>query len=175
MRETTLLLHFIGFGIIATLNIAGIILNRQYKKATDLQTKATILRSMKPIGMLSPVAIIIMLVTGIGNMQLIGVRFAGRTIDGNYEPGFLDVGWLTGKVILFIIIAISGIIMGIKSRKRGALVASMVQGKAPANADDLLRQYDNYIGMSYIIFPIIVLVILFLSIYGRLNGVQYNP
>lgn len=175
MREITLLLHFIGFGIIATLNIAGIILNKQYKKAPDLQSKGAILRAMKPIGMLSPAAIIIMLVTGIGNMQLIGIRFVGRTMDGAYEPGILDIGWLTGKVILFLIVAIYGVLFGIKSRKRGALVGSMIQGKAPANAEELLRQYDKQINMSYMIFPVIVIAILFLAIYGRLNGVQYNP
>ncbi len=173
MREITLLLHFIGFGIIATLNIAGTILNGQYKKAPDLQTKGTILRAMKPIGMLSPVAIIIMLVTGIGNMQMIGIRFVGATIDGTYEPGILDVGWLTGKVILYLIIAIYGVMFGIKSSKRGALVGAMIQGKAPANADELLKQYDKQINMSYYIFPLFVIAILFLAIYGRLNGVQY--
>ena len=175
MRTITLLFHFIGFGIIATLNIAGNILNRQYKKAPDLLTKATILRSMRPIGMLSPLAVVIMLVTGIGNMQMMGIRFVGATIDGSYEPGILDIGWLTGKVILYIIIAISGVIFGIKAGKRGALVASMAKGNPPANAEELLRQYDKQIDMGYIVFPIIVIAILFLAIYGRLNGVQYNP
>ena len=175
MREITLLIHFIGFGIIATLNIAGIILNNQYKKAPDLQAKGAILRAMKPIGMLSPAAIIIMLVTGIGNMQMIGIRFVGTTVDGTYEPGILDIGWLTGKVILFILVATTGVMHGIKSRKRGALVGSMIQGKAPANAEELLRQYDKQINLNYIIFPIVVTAILFLAIYGRLNGVQYTP
>jgi hypothetical protein len=174
MREITLLFHFIGFGLIATLSIAGNILNRQYKKAPDLQTKATILRAMKPIGLLSPAAIIIMLVTGIGNMQMMGIRFVGAMIDGNYEPGILDIGWLTGKVILYLLIAIYGVMFSITARKRGALVGSMAKGNVPANAEELLRQYDKKISLGYMIFPIVVIAILFLAIYGRLHGGQYT-
>ena len=156
-RELILLFHFIGFGILVTINIAGFILNSQYKKASDLQSKAILLRALRPIGLLSPIGILIMLITGIGNMHMLGL-------------GVLSVGWLTGKIIFFAIAAISGIIFGITSRKRGALVAQMLAGTAPSDANQLLSGYDRQVSLSYIVFPVLMLIILWLSIYGRLGG-----
>jgi len=157
LRELFLFFHFIGFGLIVTLNVAGIILNRHYKKAPDLQQKGVILRAARTLGLLSPVAILIMLVTGIGNMHSLAF-------------GILTVGWLTAKIILFAILATSGVLFGIKARKRGALVKSMVSGNAPSNADELLAEYDKQISLSYIVMPLLTIMILCLSIYGRLGG-----
>ena len=156
-REINLLIHFLGFGLLVTINVAGIVLNSQYKRAPDLQTKATILRALRPIGLLSPLAILIMLVTGIGNMHFLGL-------------GLLDMGWLTAKVIFFSIAAISGILLGVVSRKRGKLVGEMAAGKPPANANEMLASYDKQISLSSIVMPLLLVIILWLSIYGRLGG-----
>ena len=156
-RELTLLFHFLGFGLLMTINVAGFILNRQYRNAPDLQTKATILRSMRPIGLLSPVAILIMLITGIGNMHALGI-------------GIFTFGWLAYKIVFYTIAVISGTILGITSRKRGALVGQMAAGTAPANAEQLLTGYDKQIDLFYIVMPLLMLCILWLSIYGRLGG-----
>jgi hypothetical protein len=156
-REINLLIHFLGFGLLVTINVAGFILNRQYKKAPDLQTKATILRVLRPIGLISPVAILIMLITGIGNMHFLGL-------------GVLDMGWLTAKIIFFAIAAISGVLMGIVARKRGKLVGEMAAGRAPAEAEQALQSYDRQISLAYVVFPILLIIILWLSIYGRLGG-----
>ncbi len=75
-RELTLLFHFIGFGLLVAIQVAGFILDSHYRKATDLQTKATLLRALKPIGLLSPIAIVLQLVTGIGNMHGIAIPFS---------------------------------------------------------------------------------------------------
>lgn len=158
-RVLTLFFHFIGFGLLLTTTVAGNILNRQYKKATELQSKATILRSLKPIGLLSPIALLIMLITGIGNMQLLGYTV-------------LDLpGWLAYKIILFVIAAISGILFSIKSRKRSGLVNDMVSGKAPSDAPEKLKTYDKQISLFYLVLAILLIMILLLSINGRL-GVQ---
>lgn len=156
-RFVILLLHFLGFGLLVTVNVAGFILNRQYKKAPDLQSKAVLLRAMKPIGLLSPIAVLIMLITGIGNMHALGL-------------GVLDLGWLTAKIIFFAIMVISGILLGIQSGKRGKLVQQMVQGQAPANANELLSGFDRQVSLSYVVLPLLILIILALSIYGKLGG-----
>lgn len=156
-REITLLFHFLGFGLLVTINVAGFILERQYRKAKDLGTKAVILRAMRPIGLIGPLAILIMLSSGIGNMHFLGY-------------GILDVGWLTAKIILFAIAATSGTMLGIVARKRGALVGQMVAGTAPANANELLSGYDKQLSLSHIVMPVLLLTILSLSIYGRLGG-----
>ena len=156
-RELTLFFHFIGFGLLITINVAGFILNQQYKKAPDLQQKGVILRASRPFGLLSPVTIMIMLITGIGNMHALGF-------------GLLDVGWLTAKIIAFAIIATSGVLFGIKSKKRGDLVRSMIAGTAPDKANDLLAEYDKQVSISYIVLPLLTILILALSIYGRLGS-----
>lgn len=156
-RFVILILHFLGFGLLVTVNVAGFILNRQYKKAPDLQSKAVLLRAMKPVGLLSPIAVLIMLITGIGNMHALGL-------------GVLDLGWLTAKIMFFAITVISGILLGIKSGKRGKLVQQMANGQAPQNASDLLAGYDRQVSLSYIVMPLLILIILALSVYGKLGG-----
>ncbi len=156
-REISLFLHFIGFGLFVTVNVAGFILNRQYKKAPDIQTRAVIVRASRPVGLLSPVASLLMLLTGIANMRNLGY-------------GILDVGWLTAKIIFFAIAVISGIIFGMQAAKRGKLIHAMAAGNSPQNASDLLAGYDRQITLSYLVMPILLLIILSLSIYGRLGG-----
>src|SRR5258706_288177 len=107
-QELILLFHLIGFGLLATTAVAGLFLHLQYRKAPDLKAKAALLRAMRPIGLLSPVAVLILLVTGIGNMHAIGA-------------GLLTLGWLTAKIIFFAMAVISGALVSIKSRQRSAL------------------------------------------------------
>jgi len=157
MREITLILHFLGLGLLVSASVAGILLNRQYKKAEDLRTKALLLRAAKPIGLLSPVGMAIMLITGIGNMHALGV-------------GVLDLGWLSAKLVIFAIAVIGGVMMGIVARKRGALVGSMAAGSAGPDAEKKLASYDSAVMMGYIILPLLLIAILYLSVYGRLGG-----
>lgn len=153
----TLVIHIFGFGLLVTVMVAGFILHRQYKKAPDLQSKAIILKAARPIGLISPVAILLMLVTGIGNMHAIGV-------------GLFDLGWLSAKIAVFVVAALSGTLMGVTARKRGALVGQMAAGKAPEDADRRLGGYDRQMAIFYVVMPLLLLVILCLTVYGRLGG-----
>jgi len=157
MREITLILHFIGLGLLVSASVAGLILNKQYRKATDLKTKALILRAAKPVGLLSPIGMGISLITGIGNMHAIGV-------------GMLTLGWLSAKLVFFSIAVIGGVMMAIISRKRGSLVASMAAGEAGPDAEKKLSGYDRGVMLGYIILPLLLLAILYLSVYGRVGG-----
>ena len=157
ISEITLLLHLLGFGILFTVSLAGLILNSRYKNAADVHTRLIILRTLRPIGLLSPVGMAIMLVTGIGNMHSIGA-------------GLLDYGWLTGKIFLFAIAVISGILFGITSRKRTQLLESIVKKEVGADAERLLKSYDAQIGLFYIVLPLLLVIILWLSVYGRFGG-----
>lgn len=156
-REFTLLFHFIGFGLFVSLTVMGFILNSHYKKAPDLQAKAAILRIGRPIGILSPIAVLLMLITGIGNMHALGL-------------GLLDMGWLSAKLVIFLFAAILGGIGGGKMRRRGKLVGSMISGAAPADAPKELEKLDKQISLIHMILPVLLLCILYLSIYGRLGG-----
>jgi len=155
----TLYFHFIGLGLLVTAMVAGFILNSHYRKAKDIQSKATILRVAKPIGLISPFASGLMLITGIGNMHSLGYSV-------------LDLpGWLGYKIVLYAIAVVSGIMFGNLSRKRGALVAQMAAGNTPPKGDETLQNYDRQVGVSYLVMTLLFLLILFLSIVGRL-GIQ---
>ena len=97
------------------------------------------------------------LITGIGNMHALGL-------------GLLDMGWLSAKLVIFLFAAILGGIGGGKMRRRGKLVGSMISGAAPADAPKELEKLDKQISLIHMILPVLLLCILYLSIYGRLGG-----
>ena len=84
-REISLFFHFVGIGLFFTILVAGTILEFQYRKTQSLEARETLLRALKPIGLLSPVATLIMLGSGIGNMTALGA-------------GIFSMGWLTAKI-----------------------------------------------------------------------------
>ena len=154
----TLFFHFIGIGLLVTTIVAGYLLNGQYRKAGDYQKKAIILRAMRPIGLLSPVASLLLLVTGIGNMHSLG--FSALDLPG----------WLAYKIVFYAIALLSGILFSVKSRKRAKLVGQIEAGKAPADAENTLRSIDQQISLFYPVLSILFTIIVLLSITGRLGA-----
>lgn len=152
LQSTTLVFHLLGFGLLFTTLVAGLLIDIQYRKATELDTKATLLRAMRPIGLLSPFALILMLLTGIGNMHSIGF-------------GLFDASWLTAKVIFFAIAAVNGIIASVRARKRGALVQRMIKGDAPTGSDLQLKAMDGQQRLFYLVNFILLIIILCLSVF----------
>jgi hypothetical protein len=156
-RELTLFFHFIGFGLIMTMNVAGFILNRQYMKAPDMKSKSAILRTARPIGLMSPFATLLMLITGIGNMHVLGL-------------GIFDTSWLLAKLIFFTVAVICGTLFGIMAKKRAILVQQIADDNPPTDAEGLLLGYDKQMSLFYLVMAMITMMILGLSIYGRLGG-----
>lgn len=157
LREIFLIMHFLGLGLLIATLIPGYIVDSQYRRATDIQTKATLLRALRPIGLLSPLAVLVMLVTGIANMRSLGV-------------GLFDLGWLTAKIIFFALAVISGALFGVKAQKRGKLIQQIAKGEAPPDAESQLKEFDRQQRLFYIVQPILLLIIISLSVYGRLGG-----
>jgi len=157
MQEATLLLHFIGLGLLVTTLLGGIILHHQYKAAPDLRAKAVILKAAKPFGILGPIGTLLMIVTGIGNMHYITADFS-------------TYSWLRTKIIIFLFTAIGGMMMGVLARKRGALVQAMALGDAGADAPARLARIDRTIEIGHFVMPLLLLSILYLSSIGRLGA-----
>jgi uncharacterized membrane protein len=156
-RELTLFFHLIGFGLLFPTLISGMIINGRSKRASDHAAKSALLQAMRPIGLLSPLAMVIILITGIMNMNLLGV-------------GVLTLGWLTAKIIFFTIAVISGILFGAISRRRAALVENLGSGIPEPGAEAKLRGYDRQITLYYLVMTLLILVILYLSMIGRFGG-----
>ncbi len=144
-------------GLLTTTLVGGFILNRQYGRAPDLKTKALIVRSGRAFGLLSPVAMLLLLITGVGNMHGLGV-------------GLLDLGWLSAKLVIFVFAFIAGIALGVIGRKRGALVQALSLGDADPDAEARLNSYDGLISAGYFIMPILFIAIVYLSVIGRLGA-----
>lgn len=157
--QTTVFFHFIGFGLIMTLMIGGLILEMQYRNVKTLQEKGTLLAVLRKIGILSPIAVLIMLVTGIGNMHALAL-------------GVFTFGWLTAKIIFFAIASTNGMFFGVIARKRGALIATMIKNEAPQGAENQIRNYDKQITMFYLVLGLLNIIILSLAVYGRHGGGQ---
>jgi hypothetical protein len=157
MQEVTLLLHFIGLGLLVTTLVAGIFIDMQYRKAPDLRTKALVLKTGRSFGLLGPIGTLTMLVTGIGNMHAIGA-------------GLFTLNWLSTKIALFAVAAILGGIIGAISRKRGALVHAMSLNDAGADPGTRLASFDRFIGVALPVMAVLLLSILYLSAAGRLGA-----
>ena len=153
----SLVFHIIGVGLLVTAMVGGFIVDMQYRNAADLKTKAVLLRAMKPIGLMGPLASLILLVSGIGNMHSLGF-------------GIFTVGWLTAKLFFYTLAVISGVIFGIMARRRGMLVGQMATDNAPTNADEILKKADRQIALSHLVMPLLFLIIITLAIAGRLGA-----
>ncbi len=146
----SLYFHLIGFGLLITTLVAGILLETQFRRAPDGEAKMTILRSLRRIGLLSPIAMLVMLITGIGNMNAT-------------NAGLFTHGWLTAKIMFFALAVISGILFGIKSRKRGALQAT--SGGGAGASQEQLRDFNRQISLFYLVLAVLLLIILFLTVW----------
>ena len=79
--------------------------------------------------------------------------------------GFSDERWLSIKIVLFAIAAINGILFGIRSKKRGMLVAQLAQGTAEPGAESKLAGMDKATVVFYSVQTILLTAILILSVW----------
>jgi hypothetical protein len=151
MRAISLLFHFIGIGTLFTTIIAGFILDGRYRKATDWNSKLLLLRLLRSIGLLSPLGVLIMLASGIANMEV-------------SRLGVFTAAWLSVKLIFFTLVVISGILFSLKGRQRSALATKVAEGNAPEGSAATLRALDRQQRIFYVVQAILILIILALSI-----------
>lgn len=150
--QISMLFHFIGIGFIFTALLGGWILNAVYDRAGNYQSKLIVLKSLRRVGLLSPVAIGLLLLSGGANMH-----FAGYALS--------STPWLSTKIILFLIAAIVGMVFGAKGSKRAILVSGLADGSAPEGADMKLQVVDRQQRLFYMFQSIMILAILILSVF----------
>ena len=149
----SLLVHFVGIGMIFTTIFAGWILTSQYKRAADWNAKGMHVRSLRAIGLLSPIGVLLMLVSGIGNMTL-----------GPRQYTLFSDAWLSTKLVFFVVLAALGVFFGVKSGRRTKLVHHLAAGSAPEGAEKSIRALDRQQRWFYILEAVLLLIILMLSI-----------
>lgn len=159
MMEINLLFHMMGFGFLSTTLIGGGILEVQFRRTKEESTKVIISRSMKAIGLLSPIAILVLLVTGIINMSL------------NHFTLLQLPGWLAFKIVFFTLLIINGVLFAIQSRKRNILLQKVSEGEASNTVTGILLGIQKQITLFYVVLALLILLILYLSITG-VTGAQ---
>lgn len=150
--QFSMLFHYIGIGLIFAALLGGWILNTVYDNAGNYHAKLIILKSLRRIGLISPAAILVLLVTGGANMYYTSYSFS-------------NAPWLTTKVIVFLIAATLGSVFGARGAKRAVLVSSLADGNAVEGAAVQLQTIDRQQRLFYMFQSIMILAILILSVF----------
>jgi hypothetical protein len=145
------ILHLAGFALLVTSTIGGWIVFSRYRRLEDFRLKAALLGASRSLGLLSPVGIVLMLVTGIGQMHLFGY-------------GLFVQAWLTLKVLFFVIAATAGIVFAVRSRARAVLVRELAQTGEKPEAVAAVARLDSQQRVFYLIQSTLLLLILLLSV-----------
>jgi hypothetical protein len=154
----TFILHLLSIGILTTTLLAGFILDRKMRKESDVRLKIYIAGLSKSIGLLSPVAAILLLLTGIANIHN---RFFG------YPSEWYTEGWLVAKIILYVVMISNGIFYGPGlMRRRLKITQSLADQSAPMNADTTIRSINRQITLFYTVQTVLFLLILYISVFG---------
>lgn len=150
--------HLIGFGVLFTSLLGGWILERRHRTEQDWNQKLYIGKIGSRFGMLSAIASLILLLTGIVN---IFNRYGGTFSFRNAE------GWLIAKIILFAFLLINGAVFGpVLVRRRSKLIQSILEKAAPVEAETTLRVLYTSISTFYLVQCLLLMIILFLSLVG---------
>jgi len=159
------LVHLIGFGIVFTVILAGWILNRRFTHEEDPRTRLYVGGLMRTIGLLSPLAAAILLISGIGNIF-------HRYPDAMSR--WFTEGWLVAKLIVFVVFLINGIIYGPRlARRRMALAKDITDGNSPKGAETDFALLNNQISLFYVVQIVLLLFILTLSVFGTSKHVGF--
>ena len=151
-------LHLLSVGILTTTLLAGFILDRKLRKEPDLRLKLYTAGISRVIGLLSPVAAVLLLVTGIANIHN---RFLGST------SAWYEEGWLVAKIIVYVVMVFNGIFYGPGlMRSRLKIIRSQAEQAGPANADTLIRSYDKQLTLFYAVQTLLFLFIVYISVFG---------
>ena len=152
------LFHLIGFGFIFTALTGGWIIERRMKAEKEWNQKLFIGKISRRFGMLSPVASIILLLTGIVNIF--------NMYNGNISLWYTE-GWLIAKIILFTFLLINGAVFGpILIRRRTKLIQEISEKSAPEDAEVNIKVMNKSISTFYLVQFLLLTIILYLSIAG---------
>lgn len=151
------LLHILAFGFSSAALIAFFILNKKMNSEPDWDRKLYIGGIMRMFASFGPYIVIILLLTGIGNMM-------NRYGLGGVWP---HETWLEVKIVLFIILSLNAIYIAPRiNAKRAMLIKSAMDNKRPENFEQLLSKQNRRITLFLYIQALLLLSIVVLSAFG---------
>jgi uncharacterized membrane protein SirB2 len=153
MIHLYLIIHLIGFGLLASVVFITPVLESSLRKTENYSDALRLLKVSTRIGILSPVAVVVMLASGIGLMTM-------------YDYGIFSHGWLTGKLLIFLVMLLNGGYSSVNiSKKRREIYEELAAGKDnPRLPGDLLRMHNRqsqYVRLQ----AVFLLMILIFTVY----------
>jgi heme/copper-type cytochrome/quinol oxidase subunit 2 len=113
---------------------------------------------MRTFAMFTPIIAALLLLTGIGNIH-------NRLLDAPYS--WYDEHWLVAKIILFVILAINGAVVGRKlAMGRMMLIKSIADKNPAADAEQRIAGYNRKISLLFLVQTILIIAILYLATFG---------
>lgn len=151
-------LHLLSLGILMTTLLGGFILDRKIRSELDVRMKLFTAGIARTFGLLSPLAAVLLLLTGIANIHN---RFLGSTAVWYTE------GWLVAKVILYVVMVFNGMVYGPGlTRSRVKIFKSQIDQTAPPDAGALIRSINKQLTLFYLVQMLLLLFIVYLSVFG---------
>ncbi len=147
----SIFIHYLGIGILINSILGGFIVHNSYRKSSNITEQLIFLKILRPIGLLGPIGLGIMLISGIGNLMFLG--FASQDV--------ISQRWLMEKLFMFFLVLIIGLYSGIRSKKRATLIEQIISGNENTKIEK--QKFDKISNTFLIIQTILLLAILFRS------------
>jgi hypothetical protein len=147
----TLLFHIIGVGMIFASLIGGIVLHRRVRGTRDWGQRVILLPVMRSMGLFSPAGVIVLLLSGIGNITALSLV--------NPMPG-----WLHLKLTLFFVLLVLGIWGAVLSRRRASLTTLLSGGSGSSELETKLTSVESVLSALYFAQGLLVLAIIAISV-----------
>jgi len=152
------LIHLLGFSLISAAVIAGWILNIRFSSEKELTLKLYVGGLMRPIGLLSPLAGLILLLSGIGNIYNL-----------YYETPvyWYQQGWLVVKIILFGVMVVNGSLFGpAMTRKRLTIVKTILDEGETEERTKQVSELNRQIHWFFLVQTVLLIGIVIFSAFG---------
>jgi len=151
-------LHIVGFGAVFAGMLAGPMLERQFQGSTDWNSRAKIGMVLMRLSLVGRLAMLLLLVSGIGNMVNYGFTMA------NAFSG--DAWWLGVKIVLWAVMLANGQIFAMKMQHvRGGILQKVLAGNVPPDAEAALKSTYGGANMYFRMQGFFLLVIVVMAIF----------
>jgi hypothetical protein len=110
------------------------------------------------LGLLSPVAALILLITGIGNIHNL---YMGAPV------AWYENSWLVVKIILFAVLLINGTLFGpMLSKSRMGAVKTLVENSSAMEHESKYASITKQVTIFYLVQTVLWFAIVYLSAFG---------
>jgi len=153
MYHIYLLLHLIGYGLLISVLVATPILEYYLRRAENYNDALKLATIVSRIGLISPIAALILLISGALMMNL-------------WDYGIFSHAWLTGKLLIFVVMVVTGAYSSMTvGKERRKIYQELIDGKDnPKLPGEILRVHNRQSQYTRI-QSIFLLMILIFTVY----------